>query len=192
MKLARRFAKTLLLAAAMIAVLAAPLCAQDADVSGAKKINSCNDDPSFHELDFWLGSWDVKLGERVVGTSRIEKMLKGCAIVENWTATDGSEGKSLFYYNNANKTWRQVWVTDAAYAPGGFSEKTLVARMNGGGLRFQGEVTNENGEHHLERTSLVPRLDGTVRQWIQISTDGGQMWTSVFDAMYYRKNQAAR
>jgi len=40
------------------------------------------------------------------GTDVVEKILKHCAIVENWREADGSgEGKSLFYYVAATKTW---------------------------------------------------------------------------------------
>lgn len=166
---------------------ATPLAAQTGAAPPAKKIVSCNDDPGFHEMDFWLGEWTVKLGNRVVGSNRIVKMLKGCAIMENWTAADGSEGKSLFYYDSNTQTWKQVWVTESAFAPGGLKEKTLVERLNGGGLRFQGEIARADGAVYLDRTTLSPNPDGTVRQWIQISTDGGEMWTSVFDATYERK-----
>lgn len=175
--------------AAMLAFAAAPtpLVAQPGDDPPARKITSCHDDPAFHEMDFWLGEWTVKAGTRVVGTNRIEKILKGCAVVEHWTAEDGSQGNSLFYYDSNTQAWKQVWVTESAYAPGGLKEKTLVERLNGGGLRFQGEITRPDGEIYLDRTTLTPNFDGTVRQWIQISTDGGEMWTTVFDATYERK-----
>lgn len=190
MKTIRRIAATFLAALVICAATAVPPAAQPGDATPGKKVHSCHDDPGFHELDFWLGEWTVKAGNRVVGTNRIDKILKGCAIVENWTAEDGSEGKSLFYYDPATRTWKQVWVTESAYAPGGLKEKTLVERMNGGGLRFQGEIARAEGETYLDRTTLTPNLDGTVRQWIQISTDGGGMWTTVFDATYERKGKS--
>lgn len=156
------------------------------------QIHSCEDDPGFHALDFWLGDWDVKSGGRIVGTNRIERILKGCALMENWTAEDGSQGKSLFYYDPSTEVWKQVWVTDAAYSPGGLKEKTLVERMDDHGLRFQGEIALKNGGTYLDRTTLTPNRNGTVRQWIQISTDDGETWTTTFDAIYVRKAKAAR
>jgi len=188
----RPFCRALPLVLLALVALALPVAAQGDEAPPAKKISSCNDDPGFHEMDFWLGEWTVKLGNRVAGSNRIVKMLKGCAIMENWTAADGSEGKSLFYYDSNDQVWKQVWVTESAYAPGGLKEKTLVERLNGGGLRFQGEITRADGGTYLDRTTLVPNADGTVRQWIQISTDGGEMWTSVFDATYERKPAAGR
>ena len=161
--------------------------AGDAPASPAKKIHSCNDDPGFHKLDFWLGDWNVRIGTRLVGTNQIVKILRGCAIIENWTGTDGSEGKSLFYYDSDHEAWKQVWVTDAAYGPGGLKEKKLVKQFRDGSLMFQGEVVLGNGTSYLDRTTLIPKADGTVRQWIEISTDGGETWTSTFDAIYQRK-----
>lgn len=188
-----RFATTavLMVCAACGMTMTAPDAARAQDEAPAqKKLYSCNDAPGYHEMDFWLGEWVVRLGSRDVGTNRIHKMLKGCAIMEHWTAENGSEGKSLFYYDAATDVWKQVWVTDAAYTPGGLKEKVLVERLPRGGLRFQGEIVNANGETYLDRTTLIPQPDGSVRQWIQISTDGGEMWTSTFDAMYVRKGAA--
>lgn len=180
---------TLIAAMWCAAVLAAPAFGDDTDAR-VKKVLSCQDERGYHEMDFWLGEWTVRLGTRVVGTNRIQKMLKGCAVMEHWTGADGSEGKSLFYYDGVADVWKQVWVTDAAYAPGGLKEKVLVERLPGGALRFQGEITTANGATYLDRTTLTPNPDGTVRQWIQISTDGGEMWTSTFDATYERKGRS--
>jgi hypothetical protein len=184
-------AAALVAALFLLALFPAPSAAQP-ESAPPKRVTSCHDARGYHEMDFWLGEWTVKLGTRVVGTNRIQKMLKGCAIMEHWTGADGTEGKSLFYYDSVADLWKQVWVTDAAYAPGGLAEKVLVERLPGGALRFQGEITNANGETYLDRTTLTPNHDGSVRQWIQISTDGGELWTSTFDARYERKTGAAR
>jgi hypothetical protein len=65
------------------------------------KVQTANawDRPEYHQLDFWVGTWDVTSasGEKL-GTNRIERILKGCAVQENWSESDGAEGKSLFYY----------------------------------------------------------------------------------------------
>jgi hypothetical protein len=193
MRILKSGTRAFLLAAVCSIAFTPPLAAQGQDGADvpppAKKITSCNDDPGFHEMDFWLGEWVVKVGNRVVGTNRIQKILKGCAIMEHWTGSDGGQARSIFYYDSAENIWSQVWVTEAAYAPGGLKKQSLVERMNGGGLRFEGQIKRGEGDHYLERTTLTPRPDGTVRQWTQLSTDGGEMWTSVFDAMYERKGR---
>lgn len=148
---------------------------------------SCAEVEGFSSLDFWLGAWDVYVGEKLVGHNRIEKILDGCAVMEHWTAAGGGEGKSLFYYLPATDTWKQVWVTGRATAPGGVKEKTLVGVLEGGALRFQGEIALANGGSYLDRTTLTPLPGGEVRQLIEVSRDGGQSWKPVFDATYRRK-----
>jgi hypothetical protein len=144
----------------------------------------CDQNPTYHKLDFWLGEWDVfdiKSGQKD-GTNRIEKILKGCAIIENWTeAADGSEGKSLFYLQRATGQWKQVWVEDS----GGMKEKSIQDSYAGEGVRFQGEILHKSGGSHLDRTTLIPMSGGRVRQTIEISRDAGKTWEMVYDAEYH-------
>ena len=143
--------------------------------------------PEFAALDFWVGEWEVFVGEQRVGTDRIEKILDGCAITESWTDANGSEGRSLFWVRPAGGGWRQVWVTGSATQPGGTKEKGMVEPAPGGGVRFQGEVPLEGGGSYLDRTTLTPLGEGRVRQLIEISTDGGRSWEVRFDAVYVQR-----
>jgi len=146
----------------------------------------CDQNPVYHKLDFWLGEWDVfdiKSGQKD-GLNRIEKILKGCAIVENWTeAVDRSEGKSVFYVQRATGQWKQVWVEDS----GGMKEKSLQDSYTGEGVRFQGEILHKSGGSHLDRTTLIPMNGGRVRQTIEISRDAGKTWETIYDAEYRRR-----
>jgi hypothetical protein len=177
MKILRRFADLIsplaLLCAACGSALAESTPPPDAD-------------PAFHQLDFWVGYWRVVNAQtgQPEGSNRIEKILKGCALIEHWTEADGSsEGKSLFYYNPANQTWKQVWVTDT----GSTKEKQMItAALPAGALRFQGEIPLRGGKSVLDRTTLAPLPDGRVRQTIEISRDHGASWQISFDAFYLR------
>jgi hypothetical protein len=145
----------------------------------------CQNDPAYHELDFWIGSWDVydNHDHTLNGSDVVEKIVGGCAIVENWKEADGSgEGKSLFYYQEARKQWKQVWVTDA----GPIKEKQLIEETKDGGVRFQGEILHRDGKSHLDRTTLTPLPGKRVHQVIEISRDSGKTWEIVFDAEYRR------
>ena len=145
---------------------------------------ACASEPALSQLDFWLGDWLVcTQGERV-GRNRVSKVLDGCAVTEEWVASDGSRGSSLFYYSASEALWKQVWVTGRALEPGGLKEKHLVARFADGGVRFQGEIALPGGRRILDRTSLRPGARGTVGQRIEISRDGGDSWTTSFDAEY--------
>lgn len=144
----------------------------------------CAEVEGFQLLDFWVGEWTVHVGDQQVGTNRIEKVLDGCAVTEDWTDARGGRGRSLFYFVPALEEWRQVWVTARATAPGGVKEKRLVEHLEDGSVRFQGEVPHADGTSHLDRTTLTPLTGGRVRQLIEVSGDGGATWRATFDAEY--------
>ncbi|HJZ73794.1 MAG TPA: DUF4440 domain-containing protein [Vicinamibacterales bacterium] len=146
------------------------------------------DRPEFHALDFWIGEWTVVAASgEPVGTNRIEKILNGCAVQENWTEPSGEEGKSLFYYSPSEHRWKQVWITDSATVLGGMKEKRALPVV-GAGIRFQGELVDRD-RVVLDRTTLTPLGDGRVHQLIETSSDGGTTWKVQFDAMYERKSR---
>ena len=137
-----------------------------------------------HQLDFWVGEWEVFLATGPKdGDNRIEKMLGGFAIQENWTELDGHEGKSWFYFYRPENRWKQIWVTDG----GGVKEKAQVADAPAGSVRFRGEIPLKGGRKLLDQTTLTPLPDGRVRQVIEQSRDGGVTWQTVYDAYYTRK-----
>ena len=163
------------------------LCAQSSNSSKPPMLppHPCKSDLEYHRLDFWVGTWDVYDNHdgTLNGRDVVEKIVGGCAIVENWKEADGSgEGKSLFYYQSVKKQWKQVWVTDA----GPIKEKQLIEEMKDGGVRFQGEIPHQDGKSHLDRTTLTPLSAGRVHQMIEISRDAGKTWETVFDADYRR------
>ena len=139
----------------------------------------------FHQLDFWIGTWDVvsPSGEKL-GANRIDRILKGCALQESWSEPTG-EGRSLFYYQPDTKRWHQVWVTDTATALGGVKEKHSIA-VEASGIRFQGELL-AGGRILLDRTTLKLQPDGRVRQTIETSADGGVTWKTQFDGFYVKR-----
>lgn len=170
--------RTILLGAGLLAACAGPAATQQS------RAPACGNVPGFSTLDFWVGEWDVFVDDEKVGANTIAKVLDGCAVMELWRSAGGGEGRSLFYYTPATDTWRQVWVTEQATAPGGVKEKTLIERFDHGGVRFQGEIALPDGRTYLDRTTLMPLDGGRVRQRIEVSTDGGQSWRTTFDAVY--------
>jgi hypothetical protein len=143
----------------------------------------CEADPAFHRLDFWVGEWDVvdpANGARL-GTSVLKKILRGCAISVDWREADGSgEIQETFFYENARKTWRQVWISDA----GPTKERRSVDDGPKGSVRFLGEVLQLDGRSHLDRSTVTPLEHGRVRQVIEISRDGGLTWQPAFEGEY--------
>lgn len=143
---------------------------------------NCADLDHYALLDFWLGEWTVYADNEQVGTNHIEKVLGGCAVMEHWTGAGGGEGKSLFYV--VGDQWKQVWVTEWATRTGGVKEKFHQSIDGRDAVRFQGRIMAPDGSSYLDRTTLTPLQDGSVRQHIEVSSDEGETWESVFDAIY--------
>lgn len=151
--------------------------------SAIAQAKSCETLPAYHVMDFWLGSWDVYEKDELVGTNVIEKVIGGCAILENWVESTGGEGKSFFYYNRLTERWKQVWVQDDGF----WKEKEMQPGAVEDGVRFQGTIQLKNGNRFLDRTTLTLQKYGHVRQLIETSRDGGKTWTPSFDAIYIKR-----
>ena len=140
-------------------------------------------------LDFWVGRWrvvDAKDG-RLLGSNTVDKVLKGCALMENWREPDGGEGKSFFWFDARTQLWHQLWVEDDTRPVGGIKEKLMVSEPGAHAVRFQGTLLTPDDRVLLDRTTLEPLGDGRVRQTIEVSKDGGASWRVGFDGVYVRE-----
>ena len=131
------------------------------------------------QFDFWLGDWDVRWGEDGIGTNRIERILDGKVIQENFAAPD-LIGMSVSVYDAERKLWCQTWVDN-----------------NGSYLDFTGGFTG--GKMILSRNAIVRGETCKQRMvWFEIradklewnwerSDDGGQTWRVLWNIHYTRK-----
>lgn len=163
--------------AAVIVSPAAPPCPHATQTQGQPPADCSASE--HHQFDFWVGDWTVTVQGKPAGTNRIEASLKGCVLVESWTATGGGKGTSLNFYDRNTRRWHQTWIDD-----------------RGGVLQMQGGVVNgamvmrtaalpqPGGGTVIHRITWSPQDGGRVRQHWESSTDDGKTWTSAFDGMY--------
>lgn len=137
--------------------------------------------PVYRELDFWVGEWDVFAGGKKVGTNRIEKILSGCVIFENWTDAAGNSGKSFNTFNRQKGKWQQTWIDDR----GGVLEFTGTAKE--GVMSYEAETPGKDGAKTLHRMTFTKLSENRVRQLWEQSVDSGKTWKTVFDGDYQRK-----
>jgi hypothetical protein len=108
------------------------------------------------DFDFWLGDWNVlSPTQTVVATNRILSDLDGCALLENWTAGNGTRGRSLNAYDATTGLWNQMWVAPNPFSP----------------LRISG--VKENGVLEMSGVRVSPfgfSVIDTIR-WQAISAD---------------------
>jgi len=181
---------TLFLSAAMSIVSAASAAAQTTPASNATGSNNttpptrpvaCATEAPRHQFDFWIGEWEVttKDGKRA-GSSIVESVSGGCALLENWTSGSGGRGKSLNAWNPSIRQWQQYWIGQDG-APTEFRS----SEFDGKSLSF----FNRQGSDSLSfsRMTFTPLDAATVRQHAEKTTDGGKTWSTEYDLYYHRR-----
>ena len=130
-----------------------------------------------HQFDFWIGHWNViDPAGKVAGHNRIDAIVGGCALSENWDGAAGNRGKSYNAYDARTKTWQQFWVDargGVLHLSGGLEGRSMVLRSTQPGT-------------HVDRITWTPNDDGTVRQLWESSDDVGKTWKTEFDGRYER------
>jgi hypothetical protein len=139
--------------------------------------------PTDRAFDFWIGSWAVidNSDGTPAGENVIEVISNCCALLENWTSVAGNSGKSINYYDPADGLWHQTWVG------AGRSILNLSGSFENGVMDLRGTSTNRAGVQVLNRIRWFDEADGSVRQWWQVSSDGGDTWWTAFDGTYVKK-----
>lgn len=134
------------------------------------------------QFDFWLGQWEVtNPAGQLAGNSRIESILGGCVLQENWDSPSGVSGKSFNIFNAATGQWEQFWVDNSG------SRLHLSGGMQGRSMVLQGAQDNADagtGLKQRERITWTPNADGSVRQHWETSVDDGKTWKTSFDGLY--------
>jgi hypothetical protein len=141
----------------------------------------CQSDLNRRRFDFWVGEWNVEdRTGKPSGRSSVQRVSGGCALLENWTAPNGSTGKSLNTYNPEVGHWQQFWV-------GQFGAVTEYrdSEWRGDTLVFHATSRPSSGKEMLIRLSFAPLAGGSVRQFSEQSTDGGKTWDVGYE-LYYR------
>ena len=141
-------------------------------------------DPKAHEFDFWIGEWEVTniKGGDPVGRNRIEPILDGCVLQENWRGASGSAGSSLNFYDTQRRLWRQFWV----WREGTTLE--LQGEFRDGRMVLSGVSKEPDGKDVLNRITWHDNPDDTVRQQWEISKDDGQRWETIFNGLYRKRH----
>jgi opacity protein-like surface antigen len=145
---------------------------------------SCAASADRHRFDFWIGEWQVTtMDGHVVGASSVQAMAGGCGLLENWTASNGTTGKSLNAYNPAVKQWQQYWV-----GQGGAVTEYRESEWHDGSLSLIARSTGSSTQTApIQRLTFTPMNDSTVRQHGEMSADGGVTWTTTYDFSYHRR-----
>lgn len=148
-------------------------------------LTPCTDD-TYRHFDFWLGKWDVTGAGAATPTAKsdISSRHGGCMVLEQYEVTGGAyTGMSINYYDNVRNVWHQTWMANngvPVYLEGGLNKDGAMV-LSDEGLAIS-EATGS-----INRVTWTPNADGSVRQFWEVSSDGGETWSAIFDGRYTRK-----
>ena len=162
-----------------------PLLENPRFIDVVSALTPCTND-EYRHFDFWLGEWDVTGAGASSPTakSKISTKHGGCMVLEEYEVLGGGyTGMSINFYDNAREVWHQTWMaTNGApvYLEGGLNE--------------DGAMVLTDADHAIsEATGTINRVtwssngDGSVRQFWEVSSDGGETWATGFDGHYAPK-----
>ncbi len=147
----------------------------------------CSREPRNHDFDFWIGDWNCyRTGTQILsGSSHIEAMAGGCAILENYTATRAYSGKSFNFYDTIKGKWEQDWI-----GSGGPSDRQRYynGEYKNGSMHFIYEILNANGSKTKGTFIFYNISRDSVRQYQDVTDDNGKIISVTYDLTYLRKN----
>lgn len=147
--------------------------------------------PQHAGFDFWIGEWELSWpaeqmggspGEQGSGTNRVERVLDGCVIQENFSTNDGSfRGHSVSVFDIDTGIWRQTWVDSSA----GYI--VLTGRFEGDMLILTTEPRERDGQVALNRMVFRDIGPDSLNWDWQGSRDGGDTWNNLWNIGYRRR-----
>jgi hypothetical protein len=173
-----------ILGAILVAVCSTVGLPRTAEAQENKKEQPCTA-AEYSQFDFWVGEWRVSdEAGTYQGTNRVEKILNGCSVQENWTGASGMRGHSYNMYAKRRGIWHQTWVDSNGMLlllDGGLEDGRMVLRGQTPAMQGKGAVSHEISWEALS--------DGRVRQVWRVSNDGGSNWSNAFVGLYTRKTE---
>jgi len=138
------------------------------------------EDPQHHQWDFWIGDWDVFDFDRpntAVARVRVDRILDGCVLREDYQDTNGHKGQSFSIYDAGKGSWHQSWVTNRGQL------LLLDGKFQDGAMTLTATETMADGKQKLIR-GVWKTMEGGVRETAVSSLDGGKTWMPWFDLLF--------
>ena len=135
--------------------------------------------PEYRQFDFWLGDWDAFDFDNPttkVARTRVDLILDGCVLLENYEGADGHKGQSFSVYDSSRKVWHQSWVTNRGEL------LVIEGKFEAGEMVLSGVDRTAAGQP-LVRGIWKP-VNGGVREIAVTSSDGGKTWKPWFDLLF--------
>lgn len=142
--------------------------------------------PESKQFDFWLGEWNLSWkdadGKDLSGTNKINKILDGCVIQENFETADGTfKGTSVSLYNQRLNKWQQTWVDNA----GAYLDFT--GEFSNDRMELSRDAKDKNG-NPIKLRMIFYNITNNEFDWNwEKSDDNGSNWKVLWKIHYKRK-----
>tara|TARA_B100000508_G_scaffold60116_1_gene46733 strand:+ start:13993 stop:14529 length:537 start_codon:yes stop_codon:yes gene_type:complete len=150
-------------------------------VFGQSDCNCC--ESNYNDFNFWIGQWEVfDTSGNKVGDNRIRRIEGGCALQENWTGTSGVTGQSMNYYDSADSTWNQLWVSSSGTVlklKGGLVGKEMI-------MKSDLVKTDSTNYYHEIKWSQVENSSDVIQEWTT-RKENGDIVNTLFKGRYVRE-----
>lgn len=140
----------------------------DVSIAQNQPKNPCSGE-KYTQFDFWEGNWNVyDTKGNLIGTNNLVKMQSNCVMQENWESKVGpSKGTSYNYYNKADDSWNQVWVSNTG------NVLVLKGGLVDGNMILKSDVVTSPKGKYINRITWSKNTDGSVTQvWDILNTEG--------------------
>lgn len=140
--------------------------------------------PEARQFDFWLGEWDLDIGNGGKATNTVTYSLGDCVIVESFDASPSAplKGMSVSVYNEQTRQWQQTWVDNQGNYldfKGGLRDGKMVLER----------TTVRNGREILQRMVWYNIQKESLDWNWEKSEDGGKTWQVLWKIGYKRRHR---
>jgi hypothetical protein len=125
------------------------------------------------QFDFWLGRWSYRQANAFPGENEITKEGGGCLVEEHFSDQSGTRGRSVSFFSRVDRRWHQTYIDTHG------TRLVLVGALDRGRMVLLESATS--------RYIWEARDANTIRYAGELSRDGGQTWSSGFEAVYTRR-----
>jgi len=153
-----------------------------------RQVAPCQYDQRYRAFDFWIGEWDLRPNGAPDSTPPSENIITleygDCVLIEHWKSIGGGSGTSVNIFDASREAWFQTFVDSS----GGLHEYRGNPDAEGN-MYFQGETPGGPGQPARVPTKMTFLRMGPdqLRQFGEISIDGGKTWSKVYDLVYKRR-----
>ena len=138
--------------------------------------------PEARQFDFWIGDWDVTWGEGQRGRNRIEAILDGAVLLEQFDGSPGTQlrGMSVSVYRAQPGEWHQTWVDNQG------SYWTFAGGYANGRMTLATDDVRDSRPVKLRMVWHNISAQALDWNW-ERSDDGGRTWHVIWQLHYTRR-----